>query len=288
MSLFKSVPFLCVSYACIGTNRCYAFVRLDPVTVLHMPDNHDSRESFLDDRIRLHGVESLHYRTFDDDQTNTSSRPQNGFTLKHKGQSPKSKTVVSSFEVFPSKDEKEKSQELNKYLDSINRRYKRLYDESGEDLFNPAITSSLPGFTTVWDWLMTSDSSRAVNERRKQDAMYILHHTAVTSELYLNPLNDEHDAQTVPKNKSVLHGSALIEASIIAGGSKILKTMETINTTFARISGIRNISRLFSSTIAVVRCITESTHKFISKIRNSTVQVMPMIFITYAVLLLTR
>jgi hypothetical protein len=297
MSLLKSVPLLYVSCAWISTDRCDAFVRLDPITAIHMADNHDSRQAnFLDDRIRLRGVESLHYRTFDD-QLEAHAIPNTQITQSKQVAS--SIRVPSNHAITARHGKGKKSEELDMYLDSINRRYKRLYGETGD---RPAYgTTSSSGHTGLfWDWLLKSDSSKAVDqERRQQDALYVLQHTALTSELYLNkPRNREPNIDIVPKNtmRACYDVSASTEA-LIAGGFDILKTEEMINNPIQRIVDIRKMFRfshnvLYSMIADLRRKITQfhekSSRKFISKISNSILPLVPMILITYVLLFSTR
>ena len=245
MSLLKSVPLLYVSCAWISTDRCDAFVRLDPITAIHMTDNHDSRQaSFVDDRIRLRGVESLHYRTFDD-QLEAHAIPKTQITQSKQVAS--SIRVPSNHAITTRSGKGKKSEELDIYLDSINRRYKRLYGETGErPAYGTTSSSAHTGFTTVWDWLLKSDSSKAVDqERRQQDALYVLQHTALTSELYLNkPRNREPNTDIVPKNtKRACYDASAATEALIAGGFDILKTEETINNPIQRIVSIRKMFR---------------------------------------------
>jgi len=275
--MLKSAPLLCVSYIYIGGNRCDAFVKLDPTALFHKTDNHDSKttSSFVDDRIRLNGVESLHYRTFDEEQINRKGHLENEVTVTPRGRIPKRQTTASSIEAYGNE-----KKELNEYLDSIDRRYKRLYDESIERPY-PTLSSGLTGFTTVWDWLMKSDSSKAVDqERRRQDAVYVLHHTVITADLLFNP----------KKYKMRRNYSPYVTEALIAGGFEILKTKEMIKNSFKIIAGIdKFVKNLIHSTKSGVRKmfiqVDESLRKVASKI--STLDLLSMIVITYAITFLS-
>ena len=282
----------------MSTERCDAFVRFK------ITDNQESRmTSCMDDRISLHGVESLRYRTFDDDQTD-SAQPQHHHhhQVLLQGKTPKTRAAASSSAGVPNPSTKQntdkKSKDLDKYLDSIHRRYTRLYDDTtaGEKTNTPSIislSSGLSGFAHIRNWLMTSDSSNRLEEERKQkDAMYVLHHASIASQLFLN----ERNTYPVHTNKSPRNDSALTEA-LIAGGFKMSRAKEIMTTPQKEGLKIHTIFRswqcIFQPFVVVLRGIlsslVESLRKYVvSKIRVSDHPFVSMIMVTYLTLFLTR
>lgn len=172
----------------------------------------------------------------------------------------KSQRAIAQAEAHAAKEEK-KQLLLDNYLESIDRRYKRLHKQDHRQEESPA-----DGFTNAWQWLTHSEPNSVAEEQRKQeDAIHVLGLAGLAS------------TKLLQRHQLPIPSSRVID---IVGLTEIIENPEVKATTVAVASPrVPDVARTFmTSAVFCVHLIKHIQTAYISRLATVSQKTQTCIF----------